>query len=88
MNNPLLDRLRYHVTGAIERGEATAIVEVPATKIDHKAIPPQYRDGNPKLDFYGSDGRYLYSSNWYRSIRHAAAHAPASVSRILRSTKH
>ena len=25
MNNPLLSRLRYHVTGAIERGEGTAI---------------------------------------------------------------
>lgn len=28
--NPLLERLRYHVTGAIERGEAEAIVEVRA----------------------------------------------------------
>ena len=27
MTNPLLDRLRHHVTGAIERGEAQAIVE-------------------------------------------------------------
>lgn len=27
MNNPLLDRLRHHVTGAIERGEAVPIVE-------------------------------------------------------------
>jgi hypothetical protein len=26
----LIDRLRDHVTGAIERGEATAIVEIPA----------------------------------------------------------
>ena len=25
-----LERLRYHVTGAIERGEATPIIEVPA----------------------------------------------------------
>jgi uncharacterized protein YceH (UPF0502 family) len=25
--NPLLSRLRHHVTGAIERGEAVAIVE-------------------------------------------------------------
>ena len=28
MTNPLLDRLRHHVTGAIERGEATAITEI------------------------------------------------------------
>lgn len=27
MSNPLQDRLRHHVTGAIERGEATPIVE-------------------------------------------------------------
>jgi hypothetical protein len=27
--NPLLALLRYHVTGAIERGEAEAIVEIP-----------------------------------------------------------
>jgi len=26
--NPLLNRLRHHVTGAIERGEATAIVAI------------------------------------------------------------
>jgi hypothetical protein len=30
-NNPLLSRLRYHVTGAIERGEATAIQGQPVT---------------------------------------------------------
>jgi hypothetical protein len=28
MTNPLLERLRYHVSGAIERGEAEAITEV------------------------------------------------------------
>jgi len=31
MTNPL-DRLRHHVTGAIERGEGTAIVEQPSRK--------------------------------------------------------
>lgn len=30
MNNTLKNRLQYHVTGAIERGEAQAIVEIPA----------------------------------------------------------
>jgi hypothetical protein len=29
MPNPLLERLRYHVTGAIERGEGKAIEEIP-----------------------------------------------------------
>ena len=32
MTNPLLNRLRYHVTGAIERGEKQAIVEIPAAR--------------------------------------------------------
>jgi hypothetical protein len=30
MNNTLKNRLQYHVTGAIERGESQAIVEIPA----------------------------------------------------------
>jgi len=30
MNNTLQNRLKYHVTGAIERGEAQAIVEIPS----------------------------------------------------------
>ena len=29
MNNTLKNRLQYHITGAIERGEAQAIVEIP-----------------------------------------------------------
>ena len=37
-------------------------------------IQPAYSDKNPKLDFYGHDGKYLYSSNWYESARHAWAH--------------
>jgi len=42
MNNTLKNRLKYHVTGAIERGEAQAIVEIPALHItqndDHFVI--------------------------------------------------
>jgi hypothetical protein len=30
MNNTLKNRLQYHVTGAIERGESQVIVEIPA----------------------------------------------------------
>ncbi len=33
MNNTLKKRLQYHVTGAIERGESQAIVEIPALHI-------------------------------------------------------
>lgn len=29
MNNTLKNRLKYHITGAVERGEAQAIVEIP-----------------------------------------------------------
>ncbi len=37
MNNTLHSRLRHHVTGAIERGEAQAIVEIPSL---HKGTFP------------------------------------------------
>lgn len=37
MSRPL-DRLRHHVTGAIERGEAEPIVEVPPGEADPDAI--------------------------------------------------
>lgn len=30
MNNTLKNRLKYHITGAIERGESQAIVEIPS----------------------------------------------------------
>ena len=39
-NNPLLARLRYHVTGSIERGEAEAITEIVA------ATPERAESGN------------------------------------------
>lgn len=35
---------------------------------------PEYRPSNPKLDFIGHDGKYLYSSNWYRTIKQAWEH--------------
>ena len=43
---------------------------------DWASVPAEYREANPKLDFYGHDGMYLYSSNWYRNVRHAWAHVP------------
>lgn len=46
---------------------------------DWKQVPAEYREGNPKLDFFGHDGRYLYSSNWYRNKRHAWAHVERNL---------
>jgi len=40
MNNPLLDRLRYHVSGAIERGELQGITE---QKPDYVFMGPKYK---------------------------------------------
>lgn len=37
MNNPALSALRHHVTGAIERGEAQAIVEQPTAFVPFNA---------------------------------------------------
>lgn len=34
MDNPLLDKLKHHVTGAIERGEAEAIVSTEADPLE------------------------------------------------------
>lgn len=39
-----IEKLRYHVTGAIERGEAEAIVEVPMTQEKWSAMSPAQRD--------------------------------------------
>lgn len=46
------------------------------TTADLASIAPAYSERNPKLNFYGHDGAYLYSSNWYRSVAHAWAHVP------------
>jgi len=49
---------------------------------------PAYSSRNPKLDFYGHDGSYLYSSNWYKSIKHARQFAdPTQIKNIKRATK-
>lgn len=44
MTNPLLDRLKHHVTGAIERGEAKPIVEKRAAPLigQRVEIAPHY----------------------------------------------
>lgn len=49
---------------------------------------PAYSPRNPKLDFYGHDGEYLYSSNWYKSVKHAWQFAnPEQVRIIEKDTK-
>lgn len=40
-----LAALRYHVTGAIERGEAEPIYEVTATTLASDALAPRGEDG-------------------------------------------
>ena len=50
MNTPLLERLRYHVTGAIERGEAVPIACITASD----RMPDSVSDGpheNPSEDW-------------------------------------
>lgn len=34
----------------------------------------EYRQGNPKIDIYDTSGRYLHSTNWWRTCRDALAH--------------
>lgn len=58
MSNPLLERLRYHVTGAIERGEAEAIVERKAQGDSMKLSPV----GSNQTEIERADGTtILYS---------------------------
>ncbi len=76
MSNPLLERLRYHVTGAIERGEAVAIVEVPAIK----ATSDRRADGwRPVLEF-ANGGRQCMASRY--GTMEAAERAAAKCLRV------
>lgn len=43
-----LERLRHHVSGAIARGEATAVVEVPAAEPLTFTRVPSDANGNPR----------------------------------------
>jgi hypothetical protein len=53
MNNTLKNRLQYHVTGAIERGEAQAIVEIPAL---HTLSPWHLHKSDSDFVIVHSDG--------------------------------
>lgn len=46
---------------------------------DWKHVPSFFRSRNPKLDFFGHDGAYLYSSNFYQCIEHAWAHVARNL---------
>lgn len=54
-NRPL-DRLRHHVTGAIERGEAQAIVEQKPPGQSVQFTPGPWRLRGPQGQFVGLDG--------------------------------
>ena len=69
MNNPL-DALRHHVTGAIERGEATAIEEKLKMKLTHYAIrdlhavaPDDEEPGTYDVLAKAEDGRVFYTED-------------------------
>lgn len=56
------ERLRYHVTGAIERGEAQPIVEVRATPpATYRRVTLAIRDGGVDLH---APGYHLHDSSW------------------------
>ena len=61
--NPLLAKLQHHVTGAIERGEGTAIVEIPAQHlIDSYLRDRAYCDEEitPACGHCGGDVEHYY----------------------------
>jgi len=53
--NPLLAKLRYHVTGAIERGEGVAIVEQRAQPTAHTPGPWICAGPGQVFDQYGNE---------------------------------
>lgn len=58
------DALRYHVTGAIERGEAVAIVEVRGSECDRNPGDCREHDGRCPADpFAGLDVPFTDDSN-------------------------
>jgi len=57
MNVSPLERLRYHVTGAIERGEGVAIVEKPAAAAwNHTPGPWNWTEYNDTRAIHSADG--------------------------------
>lgn len=66
-----MDRLRYHVTGAIERGEAQPIIGMPAKSPGQVAYEedcrrrPTYHTGQPRRAWHELDNEVRH--NWEKS---------------------
>jgi len=78
MNNTLKNRLKYHVTGAIERGEAQAIVEIPAL---HKGPFPLHITQNDDHFVITSQGNH-YAKTFDPSAARLIAAAPNLLSAL------
>ena len=73
MNNTLHNRLRHHVTGAIERGEAQAIVEIPAL---HKGPFPLHTTKNDDAFVIVTNHGTHYAKTFDPSAAHLISAAP------------
>lgn len=71
-----LQRLRHHVSGAIERGEKTAIVEVPAEPVQRFPIGTQFytRGKAPQLCTVTDVLRTYNSAGVLVALRYVATH--------------
>ena len=73
MKNTLHNRLRHHVTGAIERGEAQAIVEIPAL---HKGPFPLHTTKNDDAFVIVTNHGTHYAKTYDPSAAHLISAAP------------
>ena len=73
MNNPALSALRHHVSGAIKRGEAVAIVEKPAlVSLDMLEVINPNASGKDYCKRY-INGRRVSAMRWDLANCHAQA---------------
>jgi len=79
MNNTLHSRLRHHVTGAIERGEAQAIVEIPAL---HKGPFPLHITQNDDYFVIVTNQGNHYAKTFDPSAARLIASAPDLLSTL------
>lgn len=79
MNNTLHNRLRHHVTGAIERGEAQAIVEIPAL---HKGPFPLHTTKNDDAFVIITNHGTHYAKTYDPSAAHLISAAPDLLSAL------
>ena len=79
MNNTLHNRLRHHVTGAIERGEAQAVVEIPAL---HKGPFPLHTTKNDDAFVIITNHGTHYAKTYDPSAAHLISAAPDLLSAL------